>query len=199
MPIELVFATHNAHKALEIAAMLPDGYTMKTITDIGISEDIPETGDTLEENSRQKVDYVLSRHTCNCFADDTGLMVDALGGEPGVYSARYAGENATYEDNVNKLLSVMEGIEDRTARFSTVITLSLDGNIYTFTGSVEGDITTSSSGSEGFGYDPIFLPRESDRTFAQMTMDEKATISHRGRAFAAMIDFLKNYNTTQND
>ena len=111
----------------------------------------------------------------------------------------FQGENATYEDNVNKLLSVMEGIEDRTARFSTVITLSLDGNIYTFTGSVEGDITTSASGSEGFGYDPIFLPRESDRTFAQMTMEEKATISHRGRAFAAMIDFLKNYNTTQND
>ena len=122
-------------------------------------------------------------------------MVDALGGAPGVYSARYAGESATYEDNVNKLLDVMNGIEERGARFATVITLSLEGEIYTFTGSVEGEITTSASGNEGFGYDPIFLPRESDRTFAQMTMDEKASISHRGRAFAQMIDFLKHYKT----
>ncbi len=195
MSIELVFATHNAHKAREIAAMLPDGYTMKTLDEIGLHDEIPETGSTLEENSRQKVDYVLSRCTCNCFADDTGLMVDALGGAPGVYSARYAGENATYEDNVNKLLEVMNGIEERGAHFATVITLSLEGEIYTFTGSVEGEITTSASGSEGFGYDPIFLPRESDRTFAQMTMDEKASISHRGRAFAQMIDFLKHYKT----
>jgi XTP/dITP diphosphohydrolase len=195
MSIELVFATHNAHKAREIAAMLPDGYTMKTLDEIGLHDEIPETGSTLEENSRQKVDYVLSRCTCNCFADDTGLMVDALGGAPGVYSARYAGESATYEDNVNKLLDVMNGIEERGARFATVITLSLEGEIYTFTGSVEGEITTSASGNEGFGYDPIFLPRESDRTFAQMTMDEKASISHRGRAFAQMIDFLKHYKT----
>ena len=195
MSIELVFATHNAHKAREIAAMLPDGYTMKTLDEIGLPDEIPETGSTLEENSRQKVDYVLSRCTCNCFADDTGLMVDALGGAPGVYSARYAGESATYEDNVNKLLDVMNGIEERGARFATVITLSLEGEIYRFTGSVEGEITTSASGNEGFGYDPIFLPRESDRTFAQMTMDEKASISHRGRAFAQMIDFLKHYKT----
>ena len=195
MSIELVFATHNAHKAREIAAMLPDGYTMKTLDEIGLHDEIPETGSTLEENSRQKVDYVLSRCTCNCFADDTGLMVDALGGAPGVYSARYAGESATYEDNVNKLLDVMNGIEEREARFATVITLSLEGEIYRFTGSVEGEITTSASGNEGFGYDPIFLPRESDRTFAQMTMDEKASISHRGRAFAQMIDFLKHYKT----
>ena len=195
MSIELVFATHNAHKAREIAAMLPDGYTMKTLDEIGLHDEIPETGSTLEENSRQKVDYVLSRCTCNCFADDTGLMVDALGGAPGVYSARYAGESATYEDNVNKLLDVMNGIEERGARFATVITLSLEGEIYRFTGSVEGEITTSASGNEGFGYDPIFLPRESDRTFAQMTMDEKASISHRGRAFAQMIDFLKHYKT----
>lgn len=195
MSIELVFATHNAHKAREIAAMLPDGYTMKTLDEIGLHDEIPETGSTLEENSRQKVDYVLSRCTCNCFADDTGLMVDALGGAPGVYSARYAGESATYEDNVNKLLDVMNGIEERGARFATVITLSLEGEIYTFTGSVEGEITTSASGNEGFGYDPIFLPRESDHTFAQMTMDEKASISHRGRAFAQMIDFLKHYKT----
>ena len=195
MSIELVFATHNVHKAREIAAMLPDGYTMKTLDEIGLHDEIPETGSTLEENSRQKVDYVLSRCTCNCFADDTGLMVDALGGAPGVYSARYAGESATYEDNVNKLLDVMNGIAERGARFATVITLSLEGEIYTFTGSVEGEITTSASGNEGFGYDPIFLPRESDRTFAQMTMDEKASISHRGRAFAQMIDFLKHYKT----
>ena len=195
MSIELVFATHNAHKAREIAAMLPDGYTMKTLDEIGLHDEIPETGSTLEENSRQKVDYVLSRCECNCFADDTGLMVDALGGAPGVYSARYAGESATYEDNVNKLLDVMNGIEERRARFVTVITLSLEGETYTFTGSVEGEITTSASGNEGFGYDPIFLPRESDRTFAQMTMDEKASISHRGRAFAQMIDFLKHYKT----
>ncbi|MBQ1275723.1 MAG: RdgB/HAM1 family non-canonical purine NTP pyrophosphatase [Flavobacteriales bacterium] len=193
--MELVFATHNAHKAREIAAMLPDGYTMKTLDEIGLHDEIPETGSTLEENSRQKVDYVLSRCTCNCFADDTGLMVDALGGAPGVYSARYAGESATYEDNVNKLLDVMNGIEERGASFATVITLSLEGEIYTFTGSVEGEITTSASGNEGFGYDPIFLPRESDRTFGQMTMDEKASISHRGRAFAQMIDFLKHYKT----
>ena len=195
MSIELVFATHNTHKAREIAAMLSDGYTMKTLDEIGLHDEIPETGSTLEENSRQKVDYVLSRCECNCFADDTGLMVDALGGAPGVYSARYAGESATYEDNVNKLLDVMNGIEERGASFATVITLSLEGEIYTFTGSVEGEITTSASGNEGFGYDPIFLPRESDRTFAQMTMDEKASISHRGRAFAQMIDFLKHYKT----
>ena len=194
MSIELVFATHNAHKAREIAAMLPTGYTMKTLDEIGLHDDIPETGSTLEENSLQKVEYVLSRCECNCFADDTGLMVDALGGAPGVYSARYAGEDATYADNVNKLLEVMNGIEERSARFSTVITLSLGGEIYTFNGCVEGEITTSSSGEGGFGYDPIFLPQESNRTFAQMTMEEKAAISHRGRAFARMIEFLKHYN-----
>ena len=194
MSIELVFATHNAHKAREIAAMLPTGYTMKTLDEIGLYDEIPETVSTLEENSLQKVEYVLSRCECNCFADDTGLMVDALGGAPGVYSARYAGENATYADNVNKLLDAMSGIEKRSARFSTVITLSLVGKIYTFNGSVEGEITTSSSGEGGFGYDPIFLPQESNRTFAQMTMEEKAVISHRGRAFARMIDFLKHYN-----
>ena len=195
MSIELVFATHNAHKAREIAAMLPTGYTMKTLDEIGLYDEIPETGSTLEENSLQKVEYVLSRCECNCFADDTGLMVDALDGAPGVYSARYAGEDATYADNVNKLLDAMSGIEKRSARFSTVITLSLDGKIYTFNGSVEGEITTSSSGEGGFGYDPIFLPQESNRTFAQMTMEEKAVISHRGRAFARMIDFLKHYKT----
>ena len=197
--IELVFATHNAHKAEEIKALLPDGFSVKTLSDIGCHTEIPETGDTLEENSLQKAHFVLEKYGTDCFADDTGLMVDALGGAPGVYSARYAGQEATYHDNVVKLLNALKGESNRKARFSTVITLFLHGEKYIFTGSVEGVITTEIHGDGGFGYDPIFLPDGFSKTFSQMSMDEKGEISHRGRAFAKMIDFLKQYKNSSNE
>ncbi|MDD4820469.1 MAG: non-canonical purine NTP diphosphatase [Flavobacteriales bacterium] len=191
--MELIFATHNAHKAEEIKALLPDGFSVKTLSEIGCNTEIPETGGTLEENSLQKANYVKEHFGGDCFADDTGLMVDALGGAPGVYSARYAGEDATYADNVNKLLAALSSEKNRKAHFATVITLLLHGKKYTFTGSVNGVITTNIHGEGGFGYDPIFLPDGFSKTFAQMSMDEKGKISHRGRAFSKMIDFLKNY------
>ena len=190
--MKLVFATHNRHKFEEISAVLPAGVELVPYWTLS-GEEIPETGATLSEIASQKSAYVRDRFGLDCFADDTGLMVDALGGAPGVYSARYAGEHVTYRDNVLKLLSEMQGKEDRRARFMTVISLWLDGREYFFEGRVEGSITPDERGEAGFGYDPVFLPQGCDRTFAQMSLEEKGRMSHRARAVRAMVDFLEDY------
>ena len=171
--------------------MLPQGIELTGLSQLGIDEDIPETSDTLEGNALQKAHYVYDRLGQNCFADDTGLEVDFLDGGPGVYTARYAGEGCSFDDNVNKLLRTMQGVADRRARFRTVIALILDGKEYLFEGQVQGSIATERRGTDGFGYDPIFVPEETGLTFSEMGPDEKNRISHRGRAIAKFLEFLK--------
>ena len=188
---KLIFATNNAHKLGEVQALLGDAFTLVTLRECGITEDIPETADTLEGNALQKARYVYEKTGLDCFADDTGLEVDALGGAPGVHSARYATDGHDFAANNSLLLKNLEGITDRTARFRTVIALILDGVEYTFEGRVEGTIATAESGSEGFGYDPLFVPSGEIITFAQMSAEAKNAISHRGRAVAKLVNFLK--------
>ena len=187
----LIFATNNAHKLGEVQALLGDAFELVTLRECGITEDIPETADTLEENALQKARYVYEKTGMDCFADDTGLELDALGGAPGVHSARYATDGHDFAANNRLLLKNLEGITDRTARFRTVIALILDGVEYTFEGRVEGTIATAESGSEGFGYDPLFVPSGEIITFAQMSAEAKNAISHRGRAVAKLVNFLK--------
>ena len=187
---DLVFATHNAHKLEELRAIIKD-YNILGLNDINCHEDIVEDADTLDGNAKIKADYVTNNYHIDCFADDTGLEVDALDGAPGIYSARYAGEGCSYQDNVNKLLEALEGIENRKARFRTVIALNLNGKQYTFEGKVEGIITTEQHGEKGFGYDPIFLPDGFEETFAEMAMEVKNQISHRGRATQKLVEFLE--------
>ncbi len=187
----LIFATNNAHKLGEVQALLGDAFELVTLRECGITEDIPETADTLEGNALQKARYVYEKTGLDCFADDTGLEVDALGGAPGVHSARYATDGHDFAANNRLLLKNLEGITDRTARFRTVIALILDGVEYTFEGRVEGTIATAESGSEGFGYDPLFVPSGEIITFAQMSAEAKNAISHRGRAVAKLVNFLK--------
>ena len=187
----LIFATNNAHKLGEVQALLGEAFTLVTLRECGITEDIPETADTLEGNALQKARYVYEKTGMDCFADDTGLEVDALGGAPGVHSARYATDGHDFAANNRLLLKNLEGITDRTARFRTVIALILDGVEYTFEGRVEGTIATAESGSEGFGYDPLFVPSGEIITFAQMSAEAKNAISHRGRAVAKLVNFLK--------
>ena len=193
MKMDLIFATHNRHKVSEVQAMLPAGIHVRSLSDLGCDEDIPETADTLQGNALQKVQFVHERYNCNCFADDTGLELDALDGRPGVYSARYAGEGCSFDDNVRKVLAELENVplEQRTARFRTVVALVLDGRTYFFEGKVEGLMTLERHGVEGFGYDPIFLPEGYGQTFAEMDASEKNRISHRGRAMAQMVGFLE--------
>ena len=188
---KLIFATNNAHKLGEVQALLGDAFELVTLRECGITEDIPETADTLEGNALQKARYVYEKTGMDCFADDTGLEVDALGGAPGVHSARYATDGHDFAANNRLLLKNLEGITDRTARFRTVIALILDGVEYTFEGRVEGTIATAESGSEGFGYDPLFVPSGEIITFAQMSAEAKNAISHRGRAVAKLVNFLK--------
>ena len=188
---KLIFATNNAHKLGEVQALLGDDFELVTLRECGITEDIPETAETLEGNALQKARYVYSKTGLDCFADDTGLEVDALGGAPGVHSARYATDGHDFAANNRLLLKNLEGITDRTARFRTVIALILDGVEYTFEGRVEGVIATEESGSEGFGYDPLFVPSGEIITFAQMSAEAKNAISHRGRAVAELVKFLK--------
>ena len=190
--IKLVFATHNRHKFEEISALMPAGIELVPYWTLSEKE-IPETGDTLSQNAYQKSSYVLQNYGLDCFADDTGLEVEALGGAPGVYSARYAGEHASYQDNVLKLLAAMAGKENRRARFATVISLLLDGKEYFFNGYVDGMITRGQRGVEGFGYDPVFLVPEKGRTFGQLTAEEKGAISHRGKALRAFSEKLATY------
>lgn len=188
---KIVFASNNSHKLSEIRQLeLP--FEILSLADTGCSEEIPETADTLEGNALQKARWVKEHYGYDCFADDTGLEVDALGGKPGVYSARYAGEGHDSEANMAKLLANLEGVTDRRARFRTVIALIKDGEEHLFEGIVEGHITTERSGADGFGYDPIFMPDGTDKTFAEMTADQKNAISHRGRAVEALKSFFNN-------
>ncbi|WP_417368494.1 non-canonical purine NTP diphosphatase [Flavobacterium beibuense] len=189
--MKLVFASNNKNKIQEIKHQLPDDIELLSLEDIGCTEDIPETADTIEGNAILKADYVTQKYGYNCFADDTGLEVEALNGEPGVYSARYAGEQKDANDNMDKLLLNLEDKSNRNAMFKTVIALNLNGEQHLFTGIVNGVITTNKAGDKGFGYDPIFKPEGLDLTFAQISMDEKAKLSHRGRAVQQLIAFLK--------
>lgn len=191
--MEIIFATGNHHKLEEAQQILGDKYTLKTPADFGITEDIPETADTIEGNALQKVQYIWDKVHMPCFADDTGLFVDALDGAPGVRSARYAGEDKKAEDNVKKLLQEMEGRSDRSARFRCIVALMMDGQPKLFEGKVEGVITTAPSGNGGFGYDPVFAPEKygRERTFSELTAQEKNEISHRGEAMRLLAEYLK--------
>ena len=188
--MELVFATNNKHKVKEITDLLDDNFRILGLADLNITEDIPEDADTLAENALFKARYVHEKTGRNVFADDTGLEVAVLGGAPGVYSARYAGENKSFDDNIEKLLREMNGANDRSARFRTVIALILDGTEYLFEGTVEGEIIRERRGNGGFGYDPVFLASGYERTFAEIPLSEKNKISHRARAMRQLIDFL---------
>ena len=188
--MKLCFATNNAHKSKEIQALLGDHFSLVTLNEIGCTEEIPETRDTIEGNSLQKAEYVWDNFNINCFADDTGLEVEALDGEPGVLSARYAGPQRNADDNMNLLIEKLTSHTNRNARFKTVITLVIDGRYHQFEGAVEGTIIFEKRGAQGFGYDPIFLPHGHDRTFAEMTMEEKSKLSHRAIAFVKLVNFL---------
>lgn len=189
--MKLIFATNNAHKLAEVQAVLGDGYELVTPRQMGITEEIPETASTLEGNARQKARYLYERTGLDCFADDTGLEVDALDGAPGVHSARYATDGHDFEANTRLLLHNMEGKEDRRARFRTAIILIEGGEEHLFEGRVEGEITCEPAGCGGFGYDPVFRPEGYKQTFAEMSADEKNSISHRARAVAKLVEYLK--------
>lgn len=190
--MKLVFATHNRNKLKEVQELLGDAYELKTLEDIGSTAEIPETADTIEGNALLKARYVYGHFGQNVFADDTGLEVEALGGAPGVHSARYAGEHKGAEENMDKLMREMKDKVNRNARFRTVIALIIDGEEYLFEGIVEGEIQWVQTGLGGFGYDPLFQPEGTGRSFAEMTGEEKNQISHRGRAIRKLVDFLKN-------
>lgn len=188
--MELVFASGNENKVLEVAKKLGGTIPLKGLHDIGCTTDLPETSETLEGNAQQKARYVWDHFKVNCFADDTGLEVTALNMDPGVYSARYAGEQRNSSDNMQLLLENLKPYADRSARFRTVICLIIEGEEFLFEGMVQGSIRQTPSGNEGFGYDPIFEPIGYAITFAEMSLEEKNTISHRGKAIAALRDFL---------
>ncbi|WP_116787732.1 non-canonical purine NTP diphosphatase [Flavobacterium psychrotrophum] len=189
--MKLVFASNNKNKLEEIRHQLPTDIELLSLEDIGCHEDIPETADTIEGNAILKADYVTQRYGFDCFADDTGLEVHALNGAPGVYSARYAGEEKDANANMDKLLGALNGNINRKANFKTVIALNKNGAQHLFTGIVEGTITTEKAGDKGFGYDPIFKADGLEHTFAQISLDQKALLSHRGRAVKQLIEFLK--------
>ncbi len=189
--MELVFATQNQHKAQEIQALLPNTIMVKTLKEIDCFEDIPETANDLEGNASLKSNYVVEKYRVNCFADDTGLEIDALNGEPGVYSARYAGEEKDSNANMDLVLKKLKGEKNRNAQFRTVISLILNEKEIQFEGIVKGQIVAQKSGKKGFGYDPIFQPTGFNRTFSEMTLEEKNKISHRGIAIRKLVDFLR--------
>lgn len=190
-PTSLVFATNNKNKIREILPLLPGQMKLLSLEDIGCTEDIPETADTIEGNALLKARYVKKKYGYDCFADDTGLEVEQLGGAPGVYSARYAGEEKSSEANIEKLLKELNGELNRKANFKTVIALIIENEEYSFTGICEGQITKKKRGEDGFGYDPVFLPEGKAQTFAEMDLKEKSKISHRGRAVEKLLNFLK--------
>jgi XTP/dITP diphosphohydrolase len=189
--MQLIFATHNANKVKEIQSILPHDLQIISLAEANIMEEIPEPFETIEENSLTKAQYIYTMYQQNCFSEDTGLIVPALNGEPGVKSARYAGDNANASDNIVKLLHNLQAVHNRNAYFKTVITVIIDGIINQFTGICHGKIITENIGDSGFGYDPVFIPAESEVTFAQMTMEEKNKYSHRKKAMAQLIDFLE--------
>ena len=186
----LTFATSNKSKAKELNALLSSKFSIQTLVDIDFTGDIPETSNTLEGNAIQKAQFVVDNYGLDCFADDTGLEIEALNGEPGVYSARYAGEDRSSDDNMNKVLDKLKGETDRKAQFRTVIALMTEGETHLFEGVSKGSIALGKSGTDGFGYDPIFIPEGYDRTFSEMTLDQKNEISHRGIAVRKLVDFL---------
>lgn len=188
---KLVFATNNAHKLEEIAAILGEKIKLLSLKDIECTADIPETANTLEGNATQKAEYIYQQYGLDCFADDTGLEVEALDGAPGVFSARYAGEGHNSEDNMQKLLQNLQGVTNRKAQFRTVICLIWDGKKYLFEGICKGEIIEEKRGNAGFGYDPIFIPEGYDQTFAELGNDIKNSISHRAKAVELLCNFLK--------
>ena len=192
--MELVFATNNLNKLKEVQGLIPQHIKLLSLKEIGCHEDIPETQDTIEGNAIQKAEYVKNKYNYDCFADDTGLQVDALNGAPGVYSARYAGEQRNANDNMNKLLQELKPYDNRTAQFKTVIALHINKQLYTFTGICKGEITTTKKGNKGFGYDPIFKPNGSSHTFAELSLEEKNKIGHRGKAVSKLVSYLNNTN-----
>jgi XTP/dITP diphosphohydrolase len=189
--MEIVFASNNSHKVEEVRSKLQKEFKILSLKDVLGDVDIPETGNTLDANASIKSKYVFERTGKDCFSDDTGLEIEALNGEPGVYSARYAGENCSFQDNMDKVLKNLDGKENRKACFRTVISLLLNGEEHFFEGRVDGEILTEEHGKDGFGYDPIFRPNGFEETFAEMSMDQKNVISHRGLAVTKLIDFLK--------
>ncbi|MCD7972261.1 MAG: non-canonical purine NTP diphosphatase [Candidatus Azobacteroides sp.] len=192
---KLVFATNNKHKTQEVLALLNNKFKICTLEEIGFREEIPEEAATLEENARQKAYFIYKKYGLNCFADDTGLEIEALGGAPGVYSARYAGEEKDSNANIEKVLSQLNGEKNRKAAFRTFIILILDGKEYVFEGKVTGTILQETKGVSGFGYDPVFVPDGYNETFAEMPLDLKNKISHRGLAIKKLVTFLnKKYN-----
>lgn len=190
MPLQLVFATNNRHKLEEVAAKINGKIQLLTLEDIGCKEDIEETGSTFKENAGIKSHYIYNKYHLSCFGDDSGLIVDALNGAPGVYSARYADEHGNHAANINKVLEKLKGAENRAARFVTVISLIWNGDEYFFEGTVEGTIRHHVTGNGGFGYDPIFQPDGYNITFSEMSLEEKNKISHRAKAVEKLITFL---------
>ena len=190
--MKIVFATNNPNKLKEIQSLVPKEIEIISLNEIGCNEDIPETGDTLEANAFQKAYYIKDNFNYDCFADDTGLEIDELNGDPGVYSARYAGPERNANANMNKVLNELKGKKNRKAQFRTAIALILKGEEHLFEGKVEGYISKDKQGNEGFGYDPIFIPENNIRSFAQMSMQEKGAISHRGRAVKKLVTYLNN-------
>jgi XTP/dITP diphosphohydrolase len=189
--MQLVFASNNKNKIYELQSMLPESITILSLESIGCFEDIPETADTIEGNAIQKANYITQKYGFDCFADDTGLEVDALNGDPGVFSARYAGEQRNADDNMNKLLVNLSDKNNRAAQFKTVIALNFRGEQHLFTGIAKGAISLEKIGNQGFGYDPIFQPEGFTETFAQLALDIKNKISHRGKATQQLIAFLQ--------
>jgi XTP/dITP diphosphohydrolase len=192
--MRLVFATHNKNKFLEVQVQMPAHITLLSLEAIGCTEDIPETAATIEGNALQKAAYVKNKYGLACFADDTGLEVEALNGAPGVYSARYAGDHKSTEDNIRKLLAELENRKNRKARFKTVIAFTSESDDHLFTGICKGEITKEPQGRQGFGYDPVFRPQGYEKTFAEMTLKEKNTLGHRGKAIRELIQFLETYS-----
>ncbi len=190
--MKIIFATNNKHKLSEIRQSVGERHEILSLADLNFAEEIPETQSTIEGNASQKSNFIHERFGVNCFSDDTGLEIEALNGEPGVYSARYAGENADFEANMNKVLENMTGKTNRNAKFRTIISLIINGKEYQFEGICEGEILTKKQGEQGFGYDPIFKPKGYEQTFAEMSAELKNKISHRGLAVQKLVEFLKN-------
>jgi len=189
--MKICFATNNPNKLREIKNKLGKAYEIISLSDLGHTGELPETHDTLEENSLEKAQFIHDNYEVNCFADDTGLLVEALNGEPGVKSARYAGPAKNSEDNMNLLLRKLGSSRERKAKFITVISLIIEGEIHQFTGEIDGEIAQQKAGNQGFGYDPIFIPEGWQKTFAELDLEEKNKISHRARAVSKLVDFLK--------
>lgn len=192
---ELIFATNNPHKIKEIKEIFPKNILIKSLKDIWFEAEIPETQSTIDGNALQKVRYIHNLYKVNCMADDTGLEISSLNGKPGVYSARYAGKLCSFEDNMNKVLRNLDGVKDRTACFRTVIALIWDNKEYLFEGKIGGVIISEKKGTQGFGYDPIFVPNGKNKTFAELSSEEKNKISHRGIAIKKVIEFLSNHKS----